>query len=307
LILMDAVGKANKYLTDQEPWKMKNQPERQRAVVHTVLECCYYFAHVLLPICPIAAKEMFTQLMAPEKTLRELSSGFNNLIPGASIGIAKNLPVLFSKFEQKKEQRESLADAKAKKKQKQQQNANSSQGKSKKGAAADPNQDMFTKVLLKVGVIEDIKEHADADKLYIETINLGEEKGARQIVSGLKLHYPDMLALKGRKVIVVANMKKANLVGVASTGMVLCGVDKETGATELVDPPADAEIGEIVFVDGFNGTPLSESQEKKKKAWRKLQPQLGTNDKRVCVWEDKALMCKSGPCTVASLTGAMLK
>ena len=54
LILMDAVGKANKYLTDQEPWKMKNQPERQRAVVHTVLECCYYFAHVLLPICPIA-------------------------------------------------------------------------------------------------------------------------------------------------------------------------------------------------------------------------------------------------------------
>ena len=105
----------------------------------------------------------------------------------------------------------------------------------------------------------------------------------------------------------VANMKKANLVGVASTGMVLCGVDKETGATELVDPPADAEIGEIVFVDGFNGTPLSESQEKKKKAWRKLQPQLGTNDKRVCVWEDKALMCKSGPCTVASLTGAMLK
>ena len=145
---------------------------------------------------------MFTQLMAPEKTLRELSSGFNNLIPGASIGIAKNLPVLFSKFEQKKEQRESLADAKAKKKQKQQQNANSSQGKSKKGAAADPNQDMFTKVLLKVGVIEDIKEHADADKLYIETINLGEEKGARQIVSGLKLHYPDMLALKGRKVIV---------------------------------------------------------------------------------------------------------
>jgi methionyl-tRNA synthetase len=37
---------ANKYLTDQEPWKMKNQPERQRTVVRTVLEACYYFAHV---------------------------------------------------------------------------------------------------------------------------------------------------------------------------------------------------------------------------------------------------------------------
>jgi hypothetical protein len=44
---------------------------------------------------------MFKQLMVPQKTIREISAGFNNLIPGASIAVAKNVPVLFTKFESK--------------------------------------------------------------------------------------------------------------------------------------------------------------------------------------------------------------
>ena len=92
-----------------------------------------------------------------------------------------------------------------------------------KGGGSDPNQDLFTKINLRVGVIEDIQLHASADKLYVETINIGEKSGPRQIVSGLRLHYPDMASLKGRKVVVVANLKKANLVGVASNGMVSVG------------------------------------------------------------------------------------
>jgi tRNA-binding EMAP/Myf-like protein len=211
------------------------------------------------------------------------------------------------------------------------------------------NQDAFTKILLKVGVIEEIMEHPEADTLYVETINLGEESGSRQIVSGLKPHYPDMASLKGRKVVVsccvlfvclvgcccflllffgrdsdffffffylfllssslqvVANLKKANLVKVASTGMVLCAVDKETGETQIVDPPADAEIGERVFVDGFDGVAMSESAEKKKKAWRKLQPELGTDERSSCVWNGLPMRTKTGVLTVVSLKGAALK
>ena len=41
----------------------------------------------------------------------------------------------------------------------------------------------------------------------------------------------------------MANLKKANLVKVASTGMVLCAVDKETGETQIVEPSPDSEIG----------------------------------------------------------------
>jgi methionyl-tRNA synthetase len=90
MILLDACNQANKYLTDQAPWHLKGQPERQRAVVRSILECSYYFAHVLSPVCPIASKEMFKQMMKPPQTLRDLSSGFDNLIPGESIAIAKN-------------------------------------------------------------------------------------------------------------------------------------------------------------------------------------------------------------------------
>ena len=102
-----------------------------------------------------------------------------------------------------------------------------------KGGGSDPNQDLFTKINLRVGVIEDIQLHASADKLYVETINIGEKSGPRQIVSGLRLHYPDMASLKGRKVVVVANLKKANLVGVASNGMV-SGVGPVFVATTVV-------------------------------------------------------------------------
>ena len=120
----------------------------------------------------------------------------------------------------KKQEKESLEDAKKKKAAKQAKNfQRSTDGSSKKGKSGGGSggggggsgsgggsdgtpQDAFTKILLKVGIIEEIKEHPNADTLYIETINLGEEKGSRQIVSGLKAHYPDMESLKGRKVVV---------------------------------------------------------------------------------------------------------
>ena len=46
---------------------------------------------------------------------------------------------------------------------------------------------------------------------------------------------------------------------------------------------------------------------KKKKAWRKLQPELGTNDSSICVWNGLPMRTKSGVLSVASLKGAMLK
>ena len=171
---------------------------------------------------------------------------FNNLTPGAPIAVAKHSPVLFTKFDRPSgEQKESLEDAKKKKKEKQLKNSKKAAkggGKNNaKGGGSDPNQDLFTKINLRVGVIEDIQLHSSADKLYVETINIGEESGPRQIVSGLRLHYPDMASLKGRKVIVVANLKKANLVGVASNGMVLCAVNK--GACTM--------LFDTFVVDGF--------------------------------------------------------
>ncbi len=75
---------------------------------------------------------------------------------------------------------------------------------------------------LKVAEIIEVKDHPDADKLYVLQINLGKEK--RQLVAGLKGHYSKD-ELKNKKIIVVTNLKYAKLRGVESQGMLLAGSD----------------------------------------------------------------------------------
>lgn len=47
----------------------------------------------------------------------------------------------------------------------------------------------MSRLLLKVGKIVDVKKHPDADSLYIETVELAEDR-PRTIVSGLVKHVP---------------------------------------------------------------------------------------------------------------------
>lgn len=58
----------------------------------------------------------------------------------------------------------------------------------------------------KVGLITKVWVHPDADKLYCEEIDCGEEGGPRQIASGLRMHYSEEEML-GKRVLVVANLK----------------------------------------------------------------------------------------------------
>ena len=57
---------------------------------------------------------------------------------------------------------------------------------------------VFSKLNLKVAVIEDVQLHPNADKLYVLQINLGKEK--KQLVAGLKEHYAKE-ELKNKKLI----------------------------------------------------------------------------------------------------------
>jgi len=77
---------------------------------------------------------------------------------------------------------------------------------------------------LKVAEIIEVKDHPNADKLYILQINLGTEK--RQLVAGLKDDYSKD-ELKNKKLIVITNLKYAKLRGVESQGMLLAGEDKK--------------------------------------------------------------------------------
>ena len=89
-----------------------------------------------------------------------------------------------------------------------------------------------------------VERHPKADKLYIESVDLGTEK--RQIVSGLVGHYtPEELA--GRNVIMVTNLKPARLRGVESQGMLLAAQD----GTQVEVLFADwAQPGERITLEG---------------------------------------------------------
>lgn len=79
---------------------------------------------------------------------------------------------------------------------------------SKKGPVANLDQPDICKLEFKVGQIKKCWIHPDADKLYCEEIDCGEEE-PRQIASGLRPHYT-LEEMQGRRLIVVSNLKVRN-------------------------------------------------------------------------------------------------
>ena len=101
---------------------------------------------------------------------------------------------------------------------------------------------------LKVAKILEIKEHPNADKLYILEIDLGAEK--RQLVAGLRGNY-SAENLKNKKIIVVSNLKHAKLRGIESQGMLLAG-DDGTGPGLLT--VSQSIPGDNVYFEGFENS-----------------------------------------------------
>jgi len=90
----------------------------------------------------------------------------------------------------------------------------------------------FKKIDLRVGKIIEVKDHPNADKLYVLTVDLGNEK--RNIVAGIKKYYkPEELI--GKYIIVVANLEPKNIRGVVSEGMLLAAQDDKEISLLTVD------------------------------------------------------------------------
>ncbi len=80
--------------------------------------------------------------------------------------------------------------------------------------------DDFKNIELRVGTILEAKEHPNADRLYLLKIDLGQEE--RQIVAGIRDSYnPE--ELKGRQMVLLANLQPAKIRGIESHGMLLAG------------------------------------------------------------------------------------
>lgn len=172
-------------------------------------------------------------------------------------------------------------------------------------STTDPKNDYegppITALDIRVGKITKVWEHPEADKLYCEEIDVGEDE-PRMVASGLK-PYLKAEDMEGRLVLVLCNLKARKLVGFPSHGMVLCASNADHTDVRLVNPPIDAKIGERITVPDFdfdNGeesAPFAENKIGKKKVFEKIAPHLLTSKYGVPEFLGRPLMTSAGVCT----------
>ena len=99
---------------------------------------------------------------------------------------------------------------------------------------------MLFPLVLKVGSVENVSVHPNADKLFVLDVVIGSEK--RVIVSGLRDFYSES-DLINKNVIVVCNLKPSKLRGVVSEGMILAAEDKNNVVKVLfTDEPHGSNV-----------------------------------------------------------------
>ncbi|KAI0822254.1 hypothetical protein BC628DRAFT_1327813 [Trametes gibbosa] len=204
-------------------------------------------------------------------------------------------------------------EGKAQKKEKKAKEPKANEGGDKKKATEEAGEPAPFMIDLRVGHIVDINKHPDADGLYVEQIDFGEETGPRTVVSGL-VNYIPIDDMRDKFLVGVCNLKPANMRGVKSFAMVLCATHKDgkDAGIELVQPPAGSKPGERVFFDGFEAQqPLSQLNPKKK-IFETIQPGFTTLETREAAWVDPAtkavhhIRTKDGVCVAPRFVGASL-
>lgn len=148
----------------------------------------------------------------------------------------------------------------------------------------------------------------------------------RTVCSGLRKYIP-IEEMQNRRVVLVCNLKPAKLKGVASAAMVLAASprpeDGEKDRVELVNPPADAEVGEQLVFEGYEEGEILAQLPPKKKIMETLTSGLGTNEEKVVVFDgnkvealEKKVVGKlvrrgkgaeGGICVVDTLANALVK
>jgi methionyl-tRNA synthetase len=101
--------------------------------------------------------------------------------------------------------------------------------------------DEFQKIQLKTALVLSAERVPKSEKLIKLQVDLGSEQ--RQIVAGIgKKYEPEHLI--GKRIVIVANLKPAKLMGIESQGMVLAAGDKDVGGlvTVIEDVPPGTKV-----------------------------------------------------------------
>jgi methionyl-tRNA synthetase len=239
-VMMNLARLGNKYLADEEPWKLqKTDPERTATIMYVALQVASALAVISEPFLPFTAGKL--KKMLNFESLTHLItwmdiSKLDELIPsGHQIHLAE---FLFSKIEDEEIQKQvdKLEASKV--------------SNSEEESKVEPQKDEatfedFSKLDIRVGTIIAAEKKPKTKKLMVLKVNTGLDE--RTIVSGIAEHYKAE-ELIGRRVSVVVNLKPIKLKGTLSEGMILMTEDAE-GKLTFLNPDNDN------FVD--NGTSIN--------------------------------------------------
>lgn len=228
----------NKYLTDNEPWKlMKTDMSRVSTILNVSLQICASLGFLSEPFLPFASKKLLGMLNLQQRGW-EAGKSTSHLPAGHQL----NEPVILfqkigddlvkiqlEKLEAKRKAAEALAAA-----------SQPAEEKSRAVVAAEElhplaalcTYDDFVKMDIRVGTILEAEKMPKSDKLLKLKVDIGHN--ARTILSGIAKHYsPEQVV--GQQVIVLVNLAPRKMMGIESEGMILMAENKD-GELSFVAP-----------------------------------------------------------------------
>ena len=206
------IGSVNRYVDSTAPWALAKHPSKRarlEMVLCTLADSLKYLGVMLEPFLPNAAKRIRHALgEMGEPHLRDAHVGRMRGVPKV-----EKVSALFPRIEDK------VTD------------------ETMPAAPAQPSGgtisiDDFGKVDLKVAEVVAAERIEKSKRLLKLTVKVGEE--TRTLVAGVAEQY-DPGTLVGRKLVIVANLQPATLMGIESNGMVLAATHGGTVSLLTVD------------------------------------------------------------------------
>jgi methionine--tRNA ligase beta chain len=110
------------------------------------------------------------------------------------------------------------------------------------------DEDAFHLLDIRIGLVVEVADHPNADKLYVEKVDVG-DADPLTIVSGLRA-FIKAEHLKGSLVLVLCNIEPQNIEGVDSIGEVLCCSNSDNTQLSLISPSVKVKPGTRVSIQG---------------------------------------------------------
>jgi methionyl-tRNA synthetase len=230
--LMNLARLGNKYLADNEPWKIfATQPERVKTILNISLQICANLAIVSSPFLPFSSDKIKKILQFDFNSWSE-AGNIDLLKEGAVLG---NPTLLFEKIE------DDAIIAQVEKL-----NKTKEQNKMSELVITPAKQDItyedFAKLDIRTGTILTAEKVPKTDKLLKLTVDTGIDK--RTVVSGIAANY-DPEKIIGQKVTILVNLQPKTLRGIQSQGMILMA-ENAKGELCFVQQEKDFENGSLV-------------------------------------------------------------